>query len=116
MPRASVMDRPWPKPGWGWVTCPVCGDKITNNARGRESHIKACLKKNQARWTARLAEQQDLDGRLYAAAKELSESCDIVYDEDGGSSTYSKEAKAKLDKVLAEYEKVLREFFKEETK
>jgi len=92
MPRASVMDRPWPKPGWGWVTCPVCGDKITNNARGRQSHMKACYKKNQLKLLAK---------RLYEAAKALSESCENIV---ASEQRYSYGAKDELDKVLAEYE------------
>ena len=92
MPRASVDDRPWPKPGWGWVTCPVCGDKITNNARGRQSHVKACYKKNQLKLLAK---------RLYEAAKKLSD------DSLNGVVTASERwygSLEKLNTVLAEYE------------
>ena len=28
---------------WGRTTCPICRDRITNNALGREAHIRHCL-------------------------------------------------------------------------
>jgi hypothetical protein len=27
---------------WGRVTCPYCHDRITNNALGRDAHIRHC--------------------------------------------------------------------------
>ncbi len=42
----SPDDQPRPKPGWGWRDCPVCGNKITRNARGFWSHVRACWRKH----------------------------------------------------------------------
>ena len=40
------------KINWRRVTCPICRDKITNNALGREAHIRACRdKRDNARPT-----------------------------------------------------------------
>jgi hypothetical protein len=33
---------------WRRVVCPICGDRITNNALGKAAHIRHCTKEKAA--------------------------------------------------------------------
>ncbi len=87
--RRHPTDQPI-EPCYGTTECPRCGKKITTNAFGRISHIRACLKRDLT-----------VDGELHPGTtdpKELREALNMVRQD--GKKEWLRKLRRRKDKKL----------------